>query len=100
MNDSFIIDEKTLDSIIGGVLFDFMGWLTTRDGVLSLGGNENCSPAAEVIEQFCKMRNVSMSNANVENWENYKEDVDENGYPLRLKEIDKNDLKNKWGSIV
>jgi len=87
------MDKIERDSLVSGVLFDFMGWLTTRKDVLCLGSEQECSPAANVIEEFCKMRNVSMSDANVENWENMltSDMVDD---------INERDSKLKFGSIV
>ena len=34
-------------------LYGFMGWLTTRDEVLSVGSHHLCGPVADVIKKFC-----------------------------------------------
>jgi hypothetical protein len=46
-----------------------------------------------VLKDFCKMRNINIDNADVEHWDDYK-------YSERLKEVDKQDLENKYDSIV
>lgn len=65
--------KHTLDSVIVGVLNDFMGYLTTRDKRLICSAKDNASPAVEAIKEFLEMRGVDVSNdeANTEmvkNW--------------------------------
>ena len=57
------------DSVIAGVLFDFMGWLTTRKERLCLSSADDASPAVTAITEFAKMRNLSLDNAMVTDWQ-------------------------------
>ena len=57
------------DAMIAGVLFDFMGWLTTRKERLCLSSADDASPAVTAITEFAKMRNLSLDNAMVTDWQ-------------------------------
>ena len=57
------------DATIAGVLFDFMGWLTTRKERLCLSSADDASPAVTAITEFAKMRNLSLDNAMVTDWQ-------------------------------
>lgn len=57
------------DATIAGVLFDFMGWLTTRKERLCLSSADDASPAVTAITDFAKMRNLSLDNAMVTDWQ-------------------------------
>jgi len=61
-------DEPVAHSVIAGVLFDFMGWLTSRTDRLVLSSADEASPAVEAITEFAKMRSLSLDNAQVQNW--------------------------------
>lgn len=39
-------------------LYSFMGWLTTREGTLTLGAAHDAAPAADVVAQFCDAGNI------------------------------------------
>jgi hypothetical protein len=54
--------------VIAGALFDFMGWLTSREERLVLSSADNASPAVEVITEFAKMRGLSLGSARVKDW--------------------------------
>jgi hypothetical protein len=53
------MDKDKLDSIVSGVLFDFMGWLTTREDKLILSSSSDASPAVKVIDEFMTMRGIN-----------------------------------------
>jgi hypothetical protein len=54
--------------VIAGALFDFMGWLTSREERLVLSSADDASPAVEVITEFAKMRGLSLGSARVKDW--------------------------------
>ena len=56
-------------AVIAGVLFDFMGWLTSRQERLVLSSSDEASPAVKVIEEFAIMRGLSLDDAKVKNWQ-------------------------------
>ena len=60
--------EPVAHSVIAGVLFDFMGWLTSRKERIVLSSADNASPAVDAIRDFAKMRNLSLDDAKVLNW--------------------------------
>jgi hypothetical protein len=49
--------------VIAGALFDFMGWLTSRDERLVLSGSDEAGPAVDAIRDFAKMRGLSLDDA-------------------------------------
>ena len=63
--------EPVSQAVIAGALFDFMGWLTTRDERLVLSGADEAGPAVESITEFAKMRGLSLDDARVQDWQNY-----------------------------
>ena len=58
-----------IQAVIAGVLFDFMGWLTSRKDRLVLSSTDDASPAVKVIEEFAKMRGLSLDDAKVKDWQ-------------------------------
>jgi hypothetical protein len=63
------IELHVLHSHIAGVLFDFMGWLTSREKRLTLSSTDEAGPAVEAITEFAKMRGLSLHDAQVEHWQ-------------------------------
>ena len=63
--------EPVSQAVIAGALFDFMGWLTTRKERLILSSTDNASPAVESITEFAEMRGLSLTDARVQDWQNY-----------------------------
>ena len=60
--------EPVAHSVVAGALFDFMGWLTSRKERIVLSSADNASPAVEAITEFAKMRNLSLDDAKVQDW--------------------------------
>jgi len=58
-------DEK-INSIVTGVLFDFMGWLTTRKEKLVLSSSDDLSPAVSAIQEFLVLREIEDYKPNFE----------------------------------
>ncbi len=61
--------EPVAHSVVAGVLFDFMGWLTSREKRLTLSSTDEAGPAVEAITEFAKMRGLSLHDAQVEHWQ-------------------------------
>ena len=61
--------EPVAHSVVAGALFDFMGWLTSRDKRLTLSSTDDASPAVEAITEFAKMRGLSLDDARVQDWQ-------------------------------
>ena len=49
---------EQLDHIVSGVLFDFGGYLTTRDERLIASAKDNAAPMVDAISAFIKLRGV------------------------------------------
>jgi len=61
-------DAPVAHSVVAGALFDFMGWLTSREKRLILSSVDEASPAVEAITEFAKKRNLSLKYAEVGYW--------------------------------
>ena len=53
------MSQEKLDHVVAGAIFDFMGWLTTRQEKLVLSGADDAAPAAEAVKEFLTMRGVA-----------------------------------------
>ena len=63
--------EPVAHSIVAGALFDFMGWLTSRNECLVLSSTDDAAPAADAIKDFAHMRNLSIDDAKVREWQEH-----------------------------
>ena len=61
--------EPVAHVTVAGALFDFMGWLTSRKKRLVLSSSAEASPAVEAIQEFAKMRGLSLADVDVQNWQ-------------------------------
>ncbi len=62
------IELHVLHSHFAGLLFDFMGWLTSRKERLTLSSADEAGPAVEAITEFGKMRGLMLEDAQVQHW--------------------------------
>ncbi len=62
--------EPVSHTVVAGALFDFMGWLTTRNERLILSITDDAFPAVEAIKEFAMMRGLSLDDAQVQDWQN------------------------------
>ena len=60
--------ETPQDKVIAGALFDFLGFLTTRDKPTSFGSTRNASPAVELLQEWADKRGLDLKDAAVESW--------------------------------
>lgn len=54
---------------IAGAIFDFLGFLTSRDARLALSRSDECSPAIFALEEWAALRGLCLNEANVKNWQ-------------------------------
>jgi hypothetical protein len=85
--------EPVSQAVIAGALFDFMGWLTTRKERLILSSTDNASPAVESITEFAEMRGLSLTDARVQDWQNYTTSP-------RRKELSASEILNMMPSAI
>ena len=53
------MSKENLDHVALGILYDFMGWLTTREEQLVLSSKDNAAPAACAVADFAKLRGIA-----------------------------------------
>jgi len=52
------MSQEKLNHVVTGVLYDFMGFLTTRKERIVLSSSDDASPAVETIKEFLLERNI------------------------------------------
>ena len=78
------MSQEKLDHVVAGAIFDFMGWLTTRQEKLVLSSADDAAPAAEAVKEFLTMRGVAQDcEPMIHDW------------PARCSMVTAND-KHKW----
>ena len=60
--------EAAQDKVIAGALFDFLGFLTTRDKPTAFGATRNASPAVKLLQEWANKRGLDLDGADVEGW--------------------------------
>lgn len=61
-------DRAGLQMLIAGALFDFAGYLTTRDRVIEVGSTALATPVADLLDEFAKMRGLALDAAAIASW--------------------------------
>jgi hypothetical protein len=69
LSDALAESRREIDALVAGALFDFMGWLTSRNKRLVLSSADEASPAADAITEFAKMRGLLLDDARVQDWQ-------------------------------
>lgn len=64
-----------LPLVIAGAIFDFAGYLTTRDIVIEVGSTANASPVADLVRDWAALRGLSLADAAVLSWQEWLTDV-------------------------
>jgi hypothetical protein len=62
-------EESVPASIVAGALFDFAGFLTTRDTAIRVGASENAAHVVDALRRFASMRLLPLDNAAVISWQ-------------------------------
>lgn len=58
------------DKNIAGAIFDFAGYLTTREKVIEVGESANPLPMAYLIKEWAALRGLAIEVADIWNWDN------------------------------
>jgi hypothetical protein len=61
-------NTPAVPDLIAGALFDFAGFLTTRDKPVEFGASCDASPAVELLQQFAKKRGLSLESPDIQQW--------------------------------
>ena len=57
--------------VVSGAIFDFAGYLTTRDKVIEVGSTANASPVADLVKEWAALRGLSLENPAVLSWQEW-----------------------------
>lgn len=61
--------NDVFDCAVSGIIYDFMGWLTSRSNKIILSKNDDAVPAVDAIHEFLTLRNISTeSDAMIHDW--------------------------------
>lgn len=71
MTDKMIAVQGNLveSSVIAGALFDFIGFLTTRDKNTTFGVTSLAAPAVDLLSQWAETRKLHLDGADVKGWQ-------------------------------
>jgi hypothetical protein len=68
MTTDISFSKEELHNYTTGVLYDFAGFMTTREPSIKIGSSENASPMVDVLKEFFKLYNIKTFNPDVEDW--------------------------------
>jgi len=71
MREAAGIDVNALHPIIAGAIYDFAGFLTTRDSVIPVGASENASPIVDLLKEWANLRELQLNDAAVQSWQEH-----------------------------
>jgi len=54
---------------VAGALYDFLGFLTTRDKSITVGGSEPTPPVLDLLQEWAEDRGLSLIDAEVMDWQ-------------------------------
>ncbi len=63
------MSTEQLDAIVSGVIYDFAGFLTTREERIIASATDNSQPMADAVKEFLTMRKVDQNCNPVFDWE-------------------------------
>ena len=69
------MSQEKLNHIVTGVLFDFMGFLTTRKEQIVLSSTDAAGPEVEAIKEFLYEKNIEDADP-LDRWEDRCEKMD------------------------
>lgn len=52
------LENDGFDSFVSGIVYDFMGWLTSRPTKITLSSSDDAAPAAEAAHEFLTLRGI------------------------------------------
>jgi hypothetical protein len=61
-------ESASFHALIAGALFDFLGYLTTRDETLKLGSCEHATPAVDALAAWAETRNLDLDEPAIKDW--------------------------------
>lgn len=60
-----------LPMAIAGALFDFAGFLTTREKLIVVGSTADAAPIADLVKEWAGLRELSLDDAAVRSWQEW-----------------------------
>lgn len=61
-------DNREPAKLFAGLLFDFMGWLTTHETRWKFSAYDDASPGVYALEEFAKARSLSLDDPGITDW--------------------------------
>ena len=58
--------DRKMNELVTGVLFDFMGFLTTKKKSITLSSSHNATPGVDAIQEFLAKRQITDSDPDFE----------------------------------
>lgn len=55
------MSQESLDHVVGGALFDFAGFLTTREKQIICSAHDDAAPMADAVQEFMELRGVDQN---------------------------------------
>ena len=52
------LKNNEFDGVVSGIIYDFMGWLTSRPDKIILSSSDDAAPAAEAAHEFLTLRGI------------------------------------------
>ena len=59
---------KMIEPIVAGAVYDFAGFITTRDKVIRVGATADAAPVADLVKEWANRRSLSLEDAAVGSW--------------------------------
>lgn len=66
---NLVLEGRSPHEIISGAIFDFAGYLTTRDETIKVGASAEASPIVDRIRDWASTRDLSIDDADVQGWQ-------------------------------
>lgn len=65
-----VVNGLSPHDVISGAIFDFAGYMTTRNKTIPVGAKADASPVANMVKNWANKRVLNIDSANVTNWQN------------------------------
>jgi len=54
--------QTQFDCLVTGIVYDFMGWLTSQPNKITLSSSDDAVPAANAVNEFLTVRGIDSNN--------------------------------------
>lgn len=71
LEDEILPTISIPEDVIAGALFDFLGFLTTREETLQLSGHDDAGKVVDALQVWAKTRSLNLEEARVKDWQEF-----------------------------